>query len=499
MDEILWAKIREMFFIEKLSKREISRRLKLGRNTIAKACNSEIPPVKKVYLKKDSKLEMFKPNINELLREYPELSSVRMLEEITKLGYTGGITILRDYLAKIRPAKKEAYVRIETEPSEQSQVDWADFGNIKFGENERKLSCFVMVLSYSRLMYIEWCLSSRLEDFIRCHVNAFKYFGGVPLKILYDNLKSVVLYRFDKHIHLNPKFSRFAGYFPFLISLCGKGKANEKGKVESGIKYVRNNFFAGRFFSDFNDLIMQSKDWLEKVANVRVHGTTHERPIDRFLKEKDKLRVLPLIPYDCDIVEVVRSSKDCRIKFDCNCYSVPYYHKLKTLIVRASPTEVKIYNRDKLIATHKRCYEKYKVIEEPTHIRGLIEFKVKAKEGKQKDEFLNLGELAKEYFSGLVEVVSNTGEHINRILKLRHKCGRAEVLGAIEKALKYSAYGANYIENIIITGRIKRGESVDGISLVFPKNPELEDICIGEVDLGKYDKLVGTEEEKENE
>lgn len=498
MDETLWAQIRELFFIKKLGKSEISRILKIGRNTVAKACTAKMVPERKTA-ERESKLEIYKPKINEILREYPDLSGVRIYEEIVKFGYTGKTTILREYLNEIRPSKKEAFLRIETEPGEQAQVDWGDFGKIKFGEHERKLSCFVMILSYCRMMYVEWCLSNRLEDFIRCHVNAFRYFGGVPLKILYDNLKSVVLYRFGKYIHFNPKFLRFAGSFPFSARLCGKGKGNEKGKVESGIKYVRNNFFAGRIFDDFDDLKIQSLEWMEKTANNRTHGTTHERPQDRFLKEKDKLKLLPEIQYDSDITETVRSSKDCRIKFDCNIYSIPYYHILKPLVVKASTTEVKIYNKNKLIAIHKRSYEKYKVIENPAHIRGILEIKCKAKESKQKDEFLSLGDLAEKYFCGLVEAKSNVPEHVNKILNLRHKYGKTEVLGAIEKALSFQAYGADYIENIIITRRINNGEPVDNNTpLLFPEKPELGEINIEEVDLSKYDKLIKPEEEKEN-
>jgi transposase len=489
MDETLWQKIREMFFIEKLSKSEIARRLKICRDTVKKACDSETCPVKKKHESRKSKLEIFKPKINELLRMYPELSAVRILEEINKLGYKGGMTILKDYLSNIRPGRKEAFVRIETEPADQSQVDWGDFGIIKCGECERKLSCFVMVLSYSRMMYIEWSLSSKLEDFIRCHINAFNYFKGVPMKILYDNLKSVVLYRYGKYIHLNPKFMRFAGIFPFSVSLCAKGKGNEKGKVESGIKYVRYNFFAGRSFVNFEDLVKQSWQWLETTANVRIHGTTHERPVDRYLREKDILKALPEVKYDCDIVEVVISSKDCRIRFDNNFYSIPHYHTQKTLVVKASLSEIKIYNRDKLIAVHKRCYEKYKVIEDASHIRGLLEIKKAAREAKQKDEFINLGDLAIVYFSGLVHTVSNVSVHIDKILKLRHKYGKTEVNGAIEKALKYQAYGANYIENIIITRRRRDKEPIENTPLLFPEKPELEEINISEVDLSKYDEL----------
>lgn len=497
MDELLWGQIRELYFIKGLSKKQISEELRVSRNTVLKACASEKVPEKKKPEKKVSKLEQYKPRINELLREYPDLSVVRIYEELGKIGYVGKQTILKQYIRKIRPEKKEAFLRIETESGEQGQVDWGDFGVMKFGEFERRLSCFVMVLSYSRLMYLEWCLSSRLEDFIRGHINAFRYFNGTPTKLLYDNLKSVVLYRYGKYIHFNPKFMRFAGSFPFSVRLCGKAKGNEKGKVESGIKYVRNNFFAGRSFRDFDDLTSQSWGWLENTANKRIHGTTHELPAERYLREKDKLRSLPQSEYESDIIEPVRSSKDCRVRFDSNFYSVPYYHILKSLVAKASLSEVKIYNREKLIATHLRCYEKYKVIEDPAHVRGLWEIKHNAAEDKRKDEFLSLGDPAEKYFSGLTLAVSNVSVHIQKILALRHKYGKTAVLGAMEKALQYGAYGGDYIENIIITGRTKDEIQEQNTQLLFPERPELEEIDVPEVDLAKYDELADLEEKKD--
>lgn len=497
MDELLWAQIRELHYLKEYSQREISRNLKVSRKTVSRACGSEKVPEKKKPGKIVSKLEQYKPRINELLREYPTLSVVRIHEELTKIGYTGRKTILKDYVRKIRPKPKEAFLRIETGPGEQGQVDWGDFGMMKFGDCERRLSCFVMVLSYSRLMYLEWCLSCRLEDFIRGHINAFKYFGGAPEKILYDNLRSVVLYRYGKYIHFNPKFLRFAGSIPFSVRLCGKAKGNEKGKVESGIKYVRYNFFAGRTFRDFDDLVDQSNAWLIGTANTRIHGTTHEVPEERCLKERDKLRPLPQAEYESDIVEPARSTKDCRIRFDSNFYSVPYYHILKSLVVKASPYEVRIYNREKLIATHRRNYEKYKVIEDPAHVRGLWELKHNAAEDKRKDEFLCLGELAEKYFSGLTLAVSNVSLQVQKILALRHKYGRTAVLGAMEKAIQYGAYGADYIENIIITEQAKDGTTEPNLPLLFTERPELAEMDVPEVDLAKYDELVAVEDKKD--
>lgn len=304
-----------------------------------------------------SKLERYKGQVKELIQEYPRLSAVRVFEEIGKAGYKGSLTLIRNYLRRIRPPKKEAYLRIETLPGVEAQVDWADCGKVMVEGVWRKVSCFVMVLSYSRLLYLEWTLSQKIEDFISCHINAFRFFGGVPQRILYDNLKAVVLSRVDNKIQFNPKFLVFSGHFLFGIKLARLYRATDKGKVESGIKYVKGNFLAGRDFKDFYDLKNQSIDWRDSTANVRCHGTTREKPIDRFKEEKDKLMPLPEKPYPVAIVLPCKSSTDCRIKFDSNIYSVPARYADKVLTLKATSSEVFIYNKTKLVATHKKLWQ----------------------------------------------------------------------------------------------------------------------------------------------
>lgn len=166
---------------EKLSQREVARRLRIDRGTVKRALKSSTPSRRKSKLR-GSQLDRYKGQIKELIQNYPALSSVRVIEEIAKAGYKGSLTLVRNYLRKIRPVKKEAYLRIETLPAESAQVDWANCGYIKVEGTIRKLSCFVMVLSYSRLLYVEFTISQRLEDFINCHINAFHYYNGVPKK-----------------------------------------------------------------------------------------------------------------------------------------------------------------------------------------------------------------------------------------------------------------------------------------------------------------------------
>ncbi|MBU4343134.1 MAG: IS21 family transposase [Candidatus Omnitrophica bacterium] len=493
MNVEVWAEVRRLYFIEHLSMRRIAKIMHLDRKTVRRAIQmEEYRSRKNMSLNRHSKLDRHKKDMSELLEKYNSLSAERIYEEIKKKGYSGKISILRDYLRKVRDTKKEAYLRIETLPGEQAQVDWLDCGTIKIGEYTRKLSCFVMVLSYSRLMYLEFTLSQRLETFIQCHINAFRFFKGIPKKILYDNLKTVVLVRFGREVRFNPRFEAFRGYYIFEASLCNPYAAHEKGKVESGVKYVKHNFLKGRIFKSFTDLKEQSMKWLIGTANIRIHGTTHKRPVDLYDMEKDKLMALPDKDYDARVIIPAKSTKDCRVRFDSNAYSVPFQYACKALTLKATDTEVVIYNNNTLIAQHKRTYEKYLSIEDPRHYQELIAMKKKALKYKKRDEFLGLGDGCEEYLKGMVNCELNLSHHIEKILGMVNIYGKKIVLQAINHALKYRAFGSSYIKNIILQHRKGRDKHINPISI--QGSGEFNNASVEERDLDLYDDLFSEEE-----
>lgn len=499
MNAQTWAEIRRLYFIEGLSKRKIANMVRMDKKTVRRAINmSEYTPRRIPQKNRPSKLDSYKKDISELIEKYPSISGSRVYEEIKKKGYEGGITILRDYLLSIQDKKKEAYIRVETSPGEQAQADWADCGSIRIGEYVRKLSCFVMVLSYSRLMYIEFTLSQRLESFMRCHINAFRFFGGVPKKILYDNLKSVVLARFGREIRLNPRFEAFSGYYLFKPVICNPYSGHEKGRVENGVKYVRGNFLNGRIFISYSDLNAQAADWQRDTANIRLHGTTRKRPVDLYILEKDKLTSLPANDYDTSVVIALKSTKDCRVKFDTNTYSVPFQYAVRQLTLKADNDMVKIYNNTTLIAEHRRSYEKYLSIEDPAHYEGLLAMKKKARIYKVRDTFLSLGVDCEAYLAGMVRSELNISHHIEKILEMADIYGKTEVLGAINHALKHGAFGASYIKNIILQKRAARGEKGIINPISIKESDEFAGISVEERDLNLYDNLFDEEEEKDD-
>jgi hypothetical protein len=242
---------------------------------------------------------------------------------------------VRDFVATLRPPRPSAAtVRFETEPGEQAQVDWACFGTIQHQGRQHRLYAFLMTLSWSRAMYLEFTVSAEMAWWLRCHLHGFHYFGGVPREVLHDNLKTAVLSRDEAGIaHWHPKYLDFAAYYGFTPRACQPYRAQTKGKVEAGVHYVRINFWPGLSYTNLADLNQQAVSWLDTVANVRVHGTTGQVPFDRLPLEG----LLPLLgkpDYDTTLVSTRRSSADCFISYGGNFYSVQAQHHNENLTVK---------------------------------------------------------------------------------------------------------------------------------------------------------------------
>ena len=486
-----WALIRNLYFVEEMSQRKICEQIGISGKTVRKALGVKEYPhyATRTRKKKVSKLDPYKPDIAYLLERYPGLSNQRIFEELIKLGYPGGRTIMKDYLQKIRPSRKKVFLRIETLPGEQAQVDWGNCGTIEVEGSKRRLSVFVMVLSYSRLLYLEFTLSQGLDAFLEAHQNAFVFFGGIPRTILYDNLKSVVIARIGREISFNQSFLAFSGQYLFKPVLCNVRRPNEKGKVENGIKYIRNNFLAGRFFRDYYDLRGQSYNWRDEIANKRVHGTTRQRPIDRFAEEKACLQPLLKHRERFFLTREVKSTSQSLVRFDINHYSVPVKYALDPLTLKANSREVRIFKKEKLVASHHRCFGKHQIIEVPEHFAGLLKRKKKAWAIKLRKEFLYLGADAQAYLEGMVATELNPNHHLKKIIELIKLYGKEQVSAAVTFALGYKAFGYEYLKNIILQERARQGMKEIINPVIVHRHPELTDLTIEERDLKLYDDL----------
>lgn len=495
MDAELWANIRRFHLVDKLSRRAVARRLNVHRNTVREALGSPNGPPKTIPTRVSvpSKLDPFKPHILERLAAHPALPGTTIFEDIKARGYTGRMAILWEYLQTVRPQAPAAFLRLETLPGEFAQVDWANCGTIQIGNTKRLLSCFVMVLSYSRMIYLEFTLSQCLEDFLEAHVNAFDFFGGVPDKINYDNLKTVVLARVGKDIRFHPRFHAFAGFYVFDVIPCNVRAAWEKGKVESGIKYIRSSFLAGRDIHSFAQLQKDALLWRDTVANVRVHGATHERPIDRFELEKTKLHPLGSPDFDTAVHRHVTATRQALVMFETNRYSVPFLLAGKDLTLAATPHQVEIFNpTGTSVATHTRCYERHRIIEDPAHCEGLLADRKKARATKRVEAFLATAPECADYLKGLVQAELHVPAHLDKIAELAHRYGKAEVMSAVLRALSFKAFGAHYIERIIHQARAAR-DMRDTPPIELTKKPEWSRLAVEQTDLSLYDDLFDGE------
>jgi transposase len=313
---------------------DIARTTGHDRKTIRVVLKGPVSPPPQKRKGRAKKLDPFVPYLEKRMAE-GVFNSKKLLDEIRRLGYDGGWSQLRAFVHPYREARQQvATVRFETEPGEQAQVDWAHFGYIEHHGRRRRLYAFVMTLGWSRASYLEFTVSADAAWWLRCHVHAFRYISGVPRQMLHDNLKTAVLDReADGRIIWNVRYMDFADYYGFSPRACRPYRAQTKGKVESGVRYVRGNFWPGLKFVDLADLNRQALDWLDQTANLRVHGTTGEVPFDRLPLE----HLLPLDgkpDYDTSLIAFRRSTKDCFVSYDGNYYSVPSDYARKTLQVK---------------------------------------------------------------------------------------------------------------------------------------------------------------------
>jgi transposase len=320
---------------EGLSISEIARRTGHDRKTIRARLSEPVVTVPKTHESRGSKLDSYIPHLEKRIAA-GVLNASKLYDEIRAQGYTGKERLVRSFVQPYRAAQRreaEATLRFETEPGEQAQVDWGHFGTVQHHARQRKLYAFVMTLGWSRAMYLEFTVTTDATWWLRCHVHAFDYFGGVPQEVLHDNLKTAVLSRdIDDTIHWHPRYLDLAHYYGFTPRACAPYRARTKGKVERGVRYVRGNFWVGLTFSDLDNLNQQARMWTDTVANVRVHGTTGDVPWERLPREE--LQSLPRPPYDTSLIGYRRSTRDCVVSYSGNYYSVPATHSQQQLLVK---------------------------------------------------------------------------------------------------------------------------------------------------------------------
>jgi len=483
IDYETYVRIRNYFSNDGLKYSQIADELGLDCRTVAKWASEEryLP---RRSAKRASKLDPFKNEIVRMLERHP-YTARQIFQRVQERGFEGGITILTDYVRKIRPPKVTPYLKLVFAPGECAQVDWGTYGNVRVGSTSRRLSFFIMVLCHSRMMYVEFTVSQTMEHFLGCHQNAFHFFGSVPQKIMVDNLKSAVLKRtIGKDPVFNPRYMDFANHYGFKIVPCNVGKGNEKGIVENAVGYVKKNLLNGLAITDFKIMKPLVQHWLDKVANVRKHGETGKRPVDMFTEEKPSLQPLPVEPYDIGVVKQVRASRQFRVTIDTNRYSVPAQLAGVGLTLKLYPDRLCFYHENKLVARHVRSYDRRQDYEHPDHPKVLLAQRKKARDQKIFMRFLSLSNKAQDYYRQMQQRRMNPFHHIRQIVALSEIYPPEQVTRAIEDAFHFKAFSCDYIANLL-EQRSRQVKEPGALHLT--RSSDLLDLTINKPDLSIYD------------
>ena len=431
-----------------------------------------------------SRLDPFKAQIVRLLETHP-YSAQQIFQRLREQDFEGGFTIVKDYVRKVRPVRREAFLKLSFAPGECAQLDWGEYGSIGVGSTRRRLSFFIMVLCYSRLMYVEFTVSQTMEHFLAAHEHAFAAFHGTPARLMIDNLKSAVLQRVVGEAPVfNARYLDFARHWGFDISPCNVSKGNEKGRVENGVGYVKKNFLNGLDFLDFSAVNPAAQVWLDTIANVRIHRETHQRPVDLFKEEEPRLRPLNPMRYDIARIEDQRASKQFRVTLDTNRYSVPAEYASQRVTLKATPDWVCVYHQDKLIARHVRSYDRRKDLEDPDHPKALLAQRRNAREQRLLMRFLSLSRHAQVYYEGIEQRRLNPRHHLRKIVALSEIYGVDTVDRAIQDGIAFEAYSCEYIANIL---EMRARALPEPGALHLTRRQDLLDIEIAAPDLSPYE------------
>jgi transposase len=433
--------------------------------------------------------------IVEVLEKYPKLCASRLYQMVKERGYPGGPDHFRTIVARHRPrSAAEAYLRLRTLPGEQAQVDWGHFGKLAIGQAVRPLMGFVMVLSYSRHIFLRFFLGSAMANFLRGHVAGFTFFGAVARVLLYDNLRSAVLERRRDAIRFHPTLLELAAHYRFEPRPVAVARGNEKGRVERAIRFARQSFFAARTWSDLDDLNAQARDWCLTVAAERKCPEDRTRTVrEVFAEEKQRLLALPDNPFPTEERVEVRVGKTPYVRFDLNDYSIPHTHVRRTLVVMATLETVRVLDGQEVIATHQRCWDRRQQIEDPAHLRALVDYKRQAREHRGLDRLYHAAPSSQPFFIELANRGGNLGATTMGLLRLLDRYGALSLEQALATALAQEVPHLGAVRHLLDQHTHAAGKPPP-IAPSLPDDPRVRDLIVKPHALTTYDQVEEQEE-----
>jgi transposase len=434
--------------------------------------------------------------VRETLKNYPQLRATRIFQMVRDRGYTGSTVQLRRVVARLRPIRREAFLRLCVFPGEQAQADWAHFGEVRVGRARRRLSCFLITLSYSRALYLEFFFDQTMENFLRGHVHAFQAWSGTPRITLYDNLKSVVLERRGDAILFHPRLLELCAHYHFLARPCQVRAGNQKGRIERAIRYVRESFWAARTFNTLEECNRQALLWRDQIAHQRPWPGDDSRTVAQaFEQEQPRLLPLPEHPFPTDLVCAVQSKKTIYIRFDLNDYSIPPHAVGRPLTLVASDSQVRILDGTEELACHHRSYDRGQLVLDPTHQQELLQEKRKARGstpgGRLEQAVPESGALLEAAFARGESTRSQTAQ----LLKLLDTYGPGELREAIREALEHGTPRVSSVAFLLRKHqRSRQRQALAPVDL--SQHPELAALDMQSQNLEVYDELTKQDDDE---
>ncbi|MGV1098567.1 IS21 family transposase [Thiovibrio sp. JS02] len=345
-----------------LSIRAIAKKLGIHRQTVKNHIAATTLPQYHTKKRRPSVLDPFRQIIKDYV-EQDDYQATWIFDRLRKMGYVGSYETVRDF---VRPLKEQqtrlAYIRFETEPGLQAQVDFGDYQIVEPDGTTTTVHAFSMLLGFSRAMYVEYVERCTMEAFMDCHINAFRYLGGVPAEILYDNMKNVVVDRSEGKANFNKEFLHFAHHYGFAAKACPPYSPWVKGKVERPMDYIRERFWRGYTFTTLQALNRDMRRWLDETANRRVHGTHHRPVCDRWQQESSLLGKLPPTDYDTSIKVYRKVYKDCQISYNTNRYLVPHRVVGKRVLLKIKHGVIAIFHDHDFLVSYQEAGGKHEFV-----------------------------------------------------------------------------------------------------------------------------------------
>jgi len=489
------SEILRLFHVEKWKRGTIARQLNIHHGAVERVLLKDGISIERMHVRR-SMIDAYLPFIRSVLEKYPKLTASRLYEMVRERGYAGAADHFRGMVARHRPRPAvEAYLRLKTLPGEQAQVDWAYFGKVKIGNAERPLFGFVMVLSWSRQIFLRFYTGLATAHFLQGHADAFSEWGGVPRELLYDNLKSAVLERIGDAIRFNPRLLEFSAYYRFAPKPVAVARGNEKGRVERAIQYIRHSFFAARQWNGLDDLNNQAMVWCHQIAAARKCAEDREMTVgEAFQVEKGSLLTLPENPYPAYEMVVATVGKWPYVRFDLNDYSVPHEYVRRQVTVLADSDWVRIVDGPTEVAKHKRCFEKQRQIETPEHIERLVDQKKRAKKGSGMSRLFNAAPSARDLFKMAAERGYSIGSLTSKLLSLLDLYGTVEMEEAIREVVKSGASHCSAVSQELERRRRKKG-LLSPVAIELPDDKRISNLVVLPHSLASYDNLSGEVEQ----